>query len=134
MRPELVRLSQEIAGVHREMFGRRAALRNVLSEMAGLPVGKRIVQQQEFMQRSEIEKTQMELLREKLKGIQDLRQEKISELNKLRIARETLEKLREKAIRKHTMLIRKQEQKDLDENSRLVFARELAEQRAVAAD
>jgi hypothetical protein len=102
--------------------------------MAGLPVGKRIVQQQEFMQRSEIEKTQMELLREKLKGIQDLRQEKISELNKLRIARETLEKLREKAIRKHTMLIRKQEQKDLDENSRLVFARELAEQRAVAAD
>jgi hypothetical protein len=134
MRPELVRLSQEIAGVHRDMFARQASLRSVLSELGDLPVEKRIPRQQEFMQHSEMEKMQMDLLREKLKGLQDLRQEKISELNKLRIARETLEKLREKARQKHNMAMRKLEQKELDESSRLVFGRELADRRISAVD
>ena len=134
MRPELVRLSQEIAGVHRDMFARQASLRSVLSELGDLPVEKRIPRQQEFMQHSEMEKMQMDRLREKLKGIQDLRQEKISELNKLRMARETLEKLREKARLKHNMVMRKLEQKELDENSHLVFGRELADQRVSAVD
>ncbi len=134
MRPELMRLSQEIAGVHREMFARQASLRSVLSELGDLPVEKRIPRQQEFMQHSEMEKMQMDRLREKLKGIQDLRQEKISELNKLRIARETLEKLREKARQKHNMAMRKLEQKELDESSRLIFGRELADRRVSAVD
>jgi hypothetical protein len=134
MRPELVRLSQEIAGVHRDMFARQASLRSVLSELGDLPVEKRIPRQQEFMQHSEMEKMQMDLLREKLKGLQDLRQEKISELNKLRIARETLEKLREKARQKHNMAMRKLEQKELDESSRLIFGRELADRRVSAVD
>ena len=134
MRPELVRISQEIAGVHREMFARQASLRSVLSELGDLPVEKRMPQQQEFMRNSEMEKMQMDRLRGELKGLQDMRQEKISELNKLRMARETLEKLREKARLKHNMVMRKLEQKELDENSHLVFGRELADQRVSAVD
>ena len=134
MRPELVRLSQEIAAVHREMFARQAALRGVLADLAGLPVGKRLPEQQEFMRCSAMEEAQMERLREKLKVLQDLRLEKTAAFNKLRAARETLEKLREKAVRKHAMVMRKLEQKQLDENSRLIFVREILEQRVATVD
>ena len=134
MRPELVRLSQEIAGVHREMFVRQAALRGVLADLSGLPVGKRLPEQQEFMRYSAVEEAQMERLREELKTLQDLRVEKTAAFNKLRADRETLEKFREKAARKHSMAMRKLEQKELDENSRLVFVREIVERRVAAAD
>jgi len=127
MRLELVRLSQEIAAVHREIFGRQAALRVVLADLAGQPVGKRLIEQQEFMQRSAMEKAQMDRLREGLKALQGLRMEKTTAFSKIRSARETMEKLREKAVIKHTRAMLKREQKELDDNSRLTFAREIIE-------
>lgn len=134
MKPELMRLSQEIAAVHRTMFGRQAALRGILADLGGLPVGERIPKQQEFMRCSAMEEARMELLREELKGLQKLRQEKIDELNKLKSAREVLEKLREKALQKHTAAMDKLERKELDENSRLVFSRGIIERRVAATD
>ena len=134
MRLDLVRLSQEIAAVHREMFGRQASLRIALSDLAGQPVAKRLPEQREFMQRSVMEEAQLDRLREKLKGLQDRRREKITAFSRIRSARETLEKLREKAVLKHTQAMGKLDQKNLDENSRLAFAREIIAQRVGTAE
>jgi len=127
MRLELVRLSQEIAAVHREIFGRQASLRGVLADLAAQPVAKRLPEQQEFMQRSAIEEAQLDRLREALKTLQDRRLEKTTAFSRLRSAREALEKLREKAVVTHTRAMLKRDQKELDENSRLTFAREIIE-------
>ena len=134
MRLELVRLSQEIAAVHREIFGRQASLRGALADLAAQPVGKRLPEQQEFMQRSAIEEAQLDRLREALKTLQDRRLEKTAAFSRIRSARETLEKLREKAVLKHTMAMRKRDRKELDENSRLTFAREIIERRVGMAE
>lgn len=125
MRLELVRLSQEIAAIHREMFGRQASLRGALADLAAQPVGKRLPEQQEFMGRSAMEEAQLDRLREKLKILQDRRLEKITAFSRIRSAREILERLREKAILKHTMAMLKRDRKELNENSRLAFVREI---------
>jgi hypothetical protein len=127
MRLELVRLSQDIAAVHRKIFARQASLRGVLADLAGQPVDKRLIEQQVFMQRSAAEEAQLDRLREELKGLQYIRQEKTNEFGKIKSAREAMEKLREKAIRKHKKAMLKREQKEMDENSRLAFAGEIIE-------
>ena len=134
MRLELVRLSQEIAAVHREMFGRQASLRGALADLAAQPVQKRLPEQQEFMRRSAMEEAQLDRLREELKTLQDRRLEKIAAFTKIRSARETLEKLREKAVLKHTRAMLKLDRKELDENSRLAFVREIVERRVSTAE
>jgi len=127
MRLELVRLSQEIASVHREIFCRQASLRGVLADLATRPVGQRLPEQQEFMRHSAVEESQLDRLREALKTLQDRRGEKTTAFGRIRSARETLEKLREKAVLKHTRAMIKLDQKELDENSRITFAREIIE-------
>jgi flagellar biosynthesis chaperone FliJ len=134
IRPELMRLSQEIALVHSTMFARQASLRNALAGLCELPVADRLTTQQEFMRLAAVEEQYMDRLREELKGLQDIRQEKIDEFNQLRTAREALEKLREKALSQHIAEMGKLEQKELDENSRQAFSRGIIEQRTVAAD
>jgi flagellar biosynthesis chaperone FliJ len=66
-------------------------------------------------------------LRETLKTLQDRRVEKTTAFARIRSTRETLEKLREKAVLKHTRAMLKLDQKELDENSRITFAREIIE-------
>lgn len=127
MRLELVRLSQEIAAVHREIFCRQASLRGALADLAARPVGQRLPEQQEFMRHSAVEEAQLDRLRETLKTLQDRRVEKTTAFARIRSTRETLEKLREKAVLKHTRAMLKLDQKELDENSRITFAREIIE-------
>ncbi|MCP4376539.1 MAG: hypothetical protein GY794_10255 [bacterium] len=128
MRLELVRLSQDIAAVHRKIFVRQASLRSILTDLSGQPVSKRLVEQQLFMQRSAAEEAQLDRLREELKGLKYIRQEKTDEFGKIKSAREVMEKLREKAKQKHKKAMLKQEQKEMDENSRLAFASEIIDQ------
>ena len=134
MRMELVRLSQDIAAAHRDLFRRQASLRGVLADLAGQAVEQRLPEQQEFMLRSAIEEAQLDRLREELKALQDRRSEKTIALSRIRSARETLEGLREESLLEHTRAALKQDQKKLDESSHLVVARELIAQRIGAAE
>lgn len=129
MRLELVRLAQGIAGAHRKIFARQAALRTVLGNLSERPFAERMPQQQEFMRYSEVEQAALDRLREELKVLQEQRLEKAKVFTKFRSAREAMEKLREKALLKHTREMLKQDQKQLDDNSRLAFGREIIERR-----
>lgn|GEM_PF-2178653 len=134
MRMELVRLSRDIAAVHRNIFYRQASLREVLADLAGRDVDKRLPEQQEFMRRSAVEEAQLDRLREELKALKDRRSEMTIALSEIRSARETLEKLREEAAMEHTRAAIKQDQKKLDESSHLIVARELMERWIGTAD
>jgi len=129
LRLELVRLSQEIAAAHREIFRRQVSLRGALADLAGRAVEKRLPEQQEFMRRSVAEEAQLDRLREGLKVLQKRRSEKTAAFSRARSARETLERLREEAFQEHTRAVLQQDQKELDESSHLAFARELIERR-----
>ena len=129
LRPELVRLSQEIAAVHRQIFLRQASLRGALADLAAQAVEKRLPEQQEFMRLSVAEKAQLDRLREQLKALQQRRWEKMAAFRNAKSARETLQRLREEAFLEHTKAMLRQDQKELDESSHLAFARELINQR-----
>ena len=134
MRMELVRLSQDIAAAHRDLFRRQAFLRGVLADLAGQAVQQRLPEQREFMLRSATEEAQLDRLREELKALQDRRSEKTIALSRIRSARETLEGLREESLLEHTRAALKQDQKKLDESSHLVVARELIARRIGTAE
>ena len=129
LRPALVRLSQEIAAVHREIFLRQAALRGALADLAARAVEKRLPEQQEFMRLSRAEEAQLDRLREQLAILQQRRSEKMAAFSKAKSARETLERLREEAFAEHTTAALREDQKELDECSHIAFARELIDQR-----
>jgi len=132
MRLELVRISQQVVAVHREIFIRKAALRNALSQLARKPASVRLVEQQEFMRRSGSQRSLLNRLGEKLQTLQDQRQEKNDQYDKLRRAREALEKLREQAASEHARTTGKLEQKEMEDSFRLSLARGITERRAAA--
>jgi len=129
LKPELVRLTQEIAAAHRKIFHRQAALRGALTDLAARSIEKRLPEQREFMHRSAAEEAQLDRLREELKVLQERRSAKMAAFRNAKSTRETLERLREEALLAHTRAVLKEDQKQLDESSHLGFARKLIEQR-----
>jgi flagellar biosynthesis chaperone FliJ len=134
MKLELARLSQQAALVRREILSRQDAVRSALEALATKPFEARIAQQQEFMRLSRVEKTCLDRLEQELKTIEDCRTEKTAEYGRLRAACETLEKLRDKAAQADAMAAAKLEQKDMEENYRVAFARELITPQAESAE
>ncbi len=127
-RAKLFRLSQEIAAAHREIFRLQASLRSALDELADLEMEKRLIAQEVFMRYAEAEEAKLDLMREKLKALQERQSENLTEFKKAKSSRETLERLRDEALRRHTRETLKAEQKQLDESSQAAFARELIKQ------
>jgi len=133
-RLQLARLSQQAASVRREIFSRQAAMRNALDALGELTGVDRIVSQQEFMRLSGSEKTQLDRLESKLAEIEAQRREKAGEYQKTQSACETLEKLWEKAAQADAKAAFKLEQKEMDDNFRIGFARELIAPKTGAED
>lgn len=130
LRAESSRLSGQIVSAHREIFRRQAVLRGVLADLSRRGLAERLDDQQVFMRYSRAEEAQLDRLREQLKGLQAQRSEKMAELTKAKGSRETLERLLAEALDRHEKQAIKEEQKDLDENSQVSFARGLLARRA----
>ncbi len=130
IRTKLFSLSRRIADVHREIFSHQASLRNVLEELGGKKLEKRLPEQQVFMQCSEAEENRLDRLRENLNGLKKQRAEEIAAFTKTKSSRETLERLREESLQRYTKEVIRQQQKQLDEIARIAFVRKLIKQRA----
>jgi len=130
LRAELFRLARDITAVHQEIFRRKASLRAAIAQLAELDVNERLPRQQVFMWYSAVEESHLAGLRGVLADLQRQRSEKMAAFKKANRSRETLDRLREEALRRHTREALKQEQKQLDESSQVAFARKLIARRA----
>ena len=123
LRAELFALSRAISGVHQEVVFRRSVLAGLLSDLAGAELAARLAQQMVFFRHAAVEERRIGAFVERLEALRVDRRAKTQELHKVRSSRETLEKLREQARRRHARALTREEQKQLDDSAAVAFAR-----------
>ena len=130
LRAVLFQLSRDIAAVRHEIIRREAALRAALAELGDREFQQRLPEQQVFMDCSVSEEAELDGLRGKLEALQQRRSETIDAFKKTKSSRESLERLRDESFRRYTKEALRLEQKELDENSQVTFARQLLQHRS----
>lgn len=122
-RVELAALTQEILQRRREIEQRMQAIQAMLERIAHESIENRILRQECFMEYSSVAKKHIAMQENEIQEFEQKRNDKIEEVMRIRASRETLEKMREEAHREHMREQSVAEQKLLDENAQIAFAR-----------
>ena len=120
---ELVALMEQSAAIRGRMMMQKMRLQNLLRNLGCLEPGQRFGQQQQFMQHVHFEDKKIQKLNEELSHVEKKRHEKTEQTMKLRKFRKGLERLRAKALSEYHLEINREEQKLLDDNTHVSFAR-----------
>jgi hypothetical protein len=125
LRAELFALSRDIARRRQAIVTRRAALRATLAELDRQRIEQRIPQQEVFMAAVATDERTIARLKKKLAEMESLRAEKTRQFMKVKASRQTLERLREEARRRHRKEMELEELKQLDESSQISYVRKV---------
>ena len=126
-------MSQEIAGVHGEIFRRKAVLRSAIAEFGRMEILERMAGQASFAQATTGEQKRLRELDGRIQKLRLRRDEKTKAFTKEKRSREMLEKLRQEAFERHTKENLKLEQLQLDEHSQVTFASGLINRKAAGS-
>ncbi len=130
LRAELMRLSQEMAGLREIILARQAVLKSLLAELANEDIRTRFLEQQLFMNYVQNDQKQIRQFEQQLKELGVVRKQKNAEFLQVRTTRKTLERLREQAKERYLRDQLRVEQKQLDEVAHISFAAKLLGLRA----
>lgn len=124
-RAVLFALSREIAALRGQIIRRQSMLRTLLEDLSAQEFSERLARQELVMRCSAALEREMTRLRQKLTGLEKQRQEQTAAFMRLRNSRQTLEKVRVEALQRHARQQDVLEQKQLDENAHVSFARRM---------
>ena len=122
-RSDLIVLTEKLAVARGELLVQKKILENIIRDLAGLGNRRRLAEQEFFMTNSAASDEKIKRLEEKVKELEFRQKQKISEVLKLRIAKEGMEKLRAQAKEEYIKEQEKIEQTELDEEARVLFVR-----------
>jgi len=123
-RAEVLALSRQTAAVRQQVLLAHAELRAALAELAGQQLAQRLAIHGLYARSLQARQRRIERLEAQLQGLLQRRAEKTVRLLRCRSRRQTLERLREEARRKHLHEQEKLQQKQFDETAHLAKARE----------
>ena len=122
-RLELFALTQKLAATRAELLMQKKIMENIIKDLTGNNPRDRLAGQEFFMNNCHATNEKIKKLKEKIHGLELQHKEKINEVLQLRKAEEGMEKLREEAKEQYIKEQEKIEQKELDEESRVLFVR-----------
>jgi flagellar export protein FliJ len=125
LRAELMKLSRELADLRRQIFEVQARLRTLLEELAAQSFDERAARQRLVMDHSAAQERMIDEMKARLRAMEALRTQRMEQLLAIRKSRQMLEKLRDNALQKHALEMRRAEQKQLDEVAGNAFARKM---------
>lgn len=121
LRGELAAMAEQIDQARRKVMQRRALLRHALDELDRLPIEQRLVQQPTFLAASGVAQRQIEGLEGRVAELKTKRQDVARKFMKVRSQRQTLEKLRQRAMDRYRADQARLEQKQSDEVAGIAF-------------
>ncbi len=124
-RAELFALTEKLAQTRGELLLQERILREVISDIAGKKPQKRLGEQEFFLKCSATSDDLIKRLKEKVRELELQQKKKIQEVLEARKFKEGLEKLREQAKKEYIKEQEKLEQKEMDENATITFARKI---------
>lgn len=124
-RAELLGLTEALAQTRGVLFMEKRLLKDMISDIAGQSVHRRLGEQEFFLRHSGAIDAKIKGLETKVTALVTKQKEKIAEVLKVRRFKEGLEKMREEAKRQFISEQEKLEQKELDEGATIRFARKL---------
>jgi len=129
LRSELAMLTQRIARLGQDIIDLRRALGGAMARLAAGELTERIAVREVFVEHARRVERRVEGIHTEIGEITGQRTERTAEFMKLRAERQTLEKMRTEAHRRHVRLQTAEEQKQLDETSQIKFTRAAPEAR-----
>lgn len=124
-RTELVAVTERAVAVRGQIMLAKATLRQMLTELNARSASERVSQQELFLKHAHIFDRKIKGYEDKLAELERLRRIKIGEILEIRKFRKGLEKLRAKVKAEFIRQQDKQEQKEMDDNTNMRFARNL---------
>ncbi len=125
---ELMKLTEELAQTRGRLLMQKRILADLLENISNKKSAERLAMQELFLKCSE---TTDNLIKELGKAVEKLysqQKEKVAEVLKIKRYREGLEKLREKAKTEFLREQEKHEQKEMDDNTTISYARRIIHQ------
>jgi flagellar biosynthesis chaperone FliJ len=122
-RAELFQLTEKLAETQGNLLMRQRILQNIIACIAQKKPRKRLGQQEFFLKYSAASNEQIRKLRSQVSELESQQKKKIVELLKVRRFKEGLERLRDEAKRRFIEEQEKLDQKSLDEQATVSFAR-----------
>ncbi len=125
LRSAVLQLSPQIARVHQQILQQRGALADQLKKLGARGIAERLAEQMLFLDFVGAARRRIEQLSRRLDELSARRGRIRKDLVKTRESRKALEDRRETARQEHIREQSRLEQKDLDENAHISFARGL---------
>jgi flagellar biosynthesis chaperone FliJ len=122
-RSELFTLTQKLAAARAELLIQKKIMENIIKELAGNNPRNRLAGQEFFMKNCAANNEKIKKLKENIHNLELQQKEKINEVLQLRKTEEGMEKLRARAKEEYIKEQEKIEQKELDEESGILFVR-----------
>lgn len=120
---ELIALMEQSTAIRGRIMMQKMLLQNLLRDLKNTKPNKRLGQQQEFMQHVHVEDMKIQKLNEELDCVEKQQHKKREQMMNLRKFRKGLERLRIKALSEYHVEMNREEQKLLDDNTHVTFAR-----------
>ena len=121
---ELFAIAEKLAQARGELLIQQRMLREIFESIAAGFSGERISRQEFFLRNSTATDERIKRLRSQISELESEQKKKMTEVLKIRRARDGLERLRERARKRFIEEQEKLEQKQSDETATLSFARE----------
>jgi len=124
-RGELLEITEKLAQRRAELITQQRILEDIITEICGEKPKQRLGKQEFFLRYSAASDEQIKILQKKISQLEQQQREKITEVIKAKRFKEGLERLRTEAKMQFIYEQEKLEQKELDENATVSFARNM---------
>ncbi|MBN2589569.1 MAG: hypothetical protein JXA96_06890 [Sedimentisphaerales bacterium] len=122
-RVELFALTEKLAATRGELLIQKKILENIIKNIAGKSARERLAEQELFLKNSVSSNERIKKLVKNIKELELQQKQKLDEVVKLRQAKEGMEKLQAQAKEVYIKEQEKFEQKEIDEESNILFVR-----------
>ncbi len=122
-RTELFRLTEQLAAKRGELLMRRRILQDLLANIRRDSSPERLNTQEFFLRRAAVDDEQIRRIKEEIAALEVRHREKTAEVLAARRFKEGMERLRAQAKEEYLREQERLEQKELDERTAIVFAR-----------
>ena len=122
-RVELFALTEKLAATRGELLFQKKKLESVINNLSRKSPSERLFEQELFMKNSAASNERIKSLAMKIQELETQQKQKLDEVVKLRQAKDGMEKLREQAKEEYIKEQEKFEQKEMDEESSIMFVR-----------
>ncbi len=122
-RVELFALTEKLAATRCELLLQKKILENLIKDLSGKNARERLAEQEFFLKNSAAGNEKIKSLEKKIQELELQQKQKLDEVVKLRQAKEGMEKLQAQAKEDYIKEQEKIEQKEMDEESSIMFVR-----------